>query len=281
MGSPAHALELVDDRGVTVVVPASPKRVVSLLPSLTETVCALGACERLVGVDTYSNQPASVKKLPHVGGGMDPNIEAIVALRPDLVLLAASTPALARLESLGLKVVALEPKTHADVQRTLQTLGQIWGPANAIALWLLIDATFNQTAAGLPVTARGLRVYVEVNSAHYAASESSFIGETLTRLGARNIVPASMGPFPKLNPEFIVRADPDVIMVVDRDQGDMARRPGWAQMRVVRAGRVCTFTSTESDALVRPGPRMAEGAQILARCLQTASRHTRSSGETP
>jgi iron complex transport system substrate-binding protein len=212
---------------------------------------------------------------------MDPNIEAIVALKPDLVLMAASTPALARLQALGLTVVALEPKTHADVRYTLLTLGQLWGPAEATALWQRLDASINQAAAGLSAAARGLRVYVEVNSAPYAAGESSFIGETLSRLGAKNIVPAAMGPFPKLNPEFIVRADPDVIMVVDRDQSEVARRPGWAQMRAVREGRVCTFTAAESDVLVRPGPRMAEGAQILARCLQTASRPMASRGATP
>ena len=84
---PAAALQLTDDRGVTVDLPRSPQRVVSLLPSLTETVCALGECRRLVGVDRYSNFPAEVRGLPQVGGGIDPSIEAVVALRPDVVLM--------------------------------------------------------------------------------------------------------------------------------------------------------------------------------------------------
>ena len=102
--------------------PATPHRIVSILPSLTEAVCELGHCGRLVGVDRYSNFPASLQKLPQVGGGLDPNIEAIVALKPDVVLMAKSSRAGERLEALGLKVVALEPKTHADVQR-LDRLG--------------------------------------------------------------------------------------------------------------------------------------------------------------
>jgi iron complex transport system substrate-binding protein len=77
-----HALQVTDDRGNTLRLDRAPQRIVSLLPSLTETVCALGQCQRLVGVDRYSNYPESVTKLPQVGGGMDPNIEAIVALHP-------------------------------------------------------------------------------------------------------------------------------------------------------------------------------------------------------
>ena len=80
-----------------------------LLPSLTETVCELGQCHRLVGVDRYSNHPAPVRSLPQVGGGVDPNVEAVVALKPDLVLAAISSRGIERLESLGSKVLALEP----------------------------------------------------------------------------------------------------------------------------------------------------------------------------
>ena len=85
---PALAVQLTDDRGITVTLAAPPQRIVSLLPSLTETVCELGQCPRLVGVDRYSNWPASMASLPRVGGGLDPSIEAVVALKPDLVLLA-------------------------------------------------------------------------------------------------------------------------------------------------------------------------------------------------
>ncbi|MDO9202130.1 MAG: helical backbone metal receptor, partial [Hydrogenophaga sp.] len=111
----AAGLQVTDDRGVTVRWDAPPQRIVTLLPSLTETVCELGQCHRLVGVDRYSNWPASIAALPRVGGGIDPNVEAIVALRPDAVLLAQSSRVVQRLEALGLKVVALEPKSHADV----------------------------------------------------------------------------------------------------------------------------------------------------------------------
>jgi iron complex transport system substrate-binding protein len=264
----AHAVVVTDERGVRVDLPRPPQRIVSLLPSLTESVCTLGACERLVGVDRYSNWPDAVRALPQLGGGIDPNVEAIVALKPDVVLLAKSSRVTERLEALGLKVIVLEPKSHADVRRVLDALGQVLGIGDAQRVWRAIDASVSAAAASLPARARNRRVYFEVNSAPFAAGEVSFIGETLTRLGVQNIVPASLGPFPKLNPEYVVRADPDLIMVGERSAQGLEQRPGWASIRAVREGRICRFKAAESDVLVRPGPRMGEAAQLMAKCLQ-------------
>lgn len=277
-GSAQAALQITDDNGVVVNFERSPQRIVSLLPSLTETVCELGQCHRLVGVDRYSTFPASLTKLPQVGGGLDPNIEQIVALRPDVVLMATSSRAGDRLRALGIKVVALEPKTHADVQRVMLKVGQLLEVADAQRIWRAIDAAVMAAAQSLPAGVRGTRVYFEVNPGPYAAGESSFIGETLARLGAKNIVPASLGPFPKLNPEYIVRADPDLIMIGQRSVDGMAQRPGWMSMRAMREQRLCVFSTDESDTLVRPGPRMAEGARLMARCLADKAAGARRSG---
>jgi iron complex transport system substrate-binding protein len=265
----AHALQVTDDRGVTITLPAAPQRIVSLLPSLTETVCELGQCQRLVGVDRYSNFPASVQKLPQVGGGLDPNIEMIVSLKPDVVLMATSSRAADRLQALGIKVLALEPKRHADVQRVMQKLGQLLEVPDAARIWRAIDAGVSAAAQSLPASVRNVKVYFEVNQGPYAAGESSFIGETLARLGAKNIVPANLGPFPKLNPEYIVRANPDLIMIGQRSADGLAARPGWQSIRALREQRVCIFPPDEADMLVRPGPRMAEGARLMAKCLIT------------
>jgi iron complex transport system substrate-binding protein len=262
-----HAFEVTDDRGLSVSFDRPAQRIVSLLPSLTEAVCELGQCARLVGVDRYSNYPASVTKLPQVGGGLDPNMEAIVALKPDLVLMATSSRAGQRLQSLGIKVVALEPKTHADVKRALEKIGQMLAVQDAARVWRVIDAATQAAAQSLPKSVAATRVYFEVNPGPYGAGESSFIGETLTRLGVKNIIPASLGAFPKLNPEFIVRANPDVVMIGQRCVVDMGQRPGWSDMRAVREHRLCVFTIEQSDVLVRPGPRMAEGARLMAQCL--------------
>ncbi len=269
LSAQAAGIEVTDDRGRTVTLAAPPQRVVSLLPSLSETVCELGQCHRLVGVDRYSNFPAALQKLPQLGGGLDPNIEAVVAVRPDVVLVAASSRAAERLEALGLKVVVLEPKTHADVQRVLRKVAQALGQpvADADRVWRHIDAAVSAAAQSLPASAKGARVYFEVNRAPYGAGTTSFIGETLTRLGARNILGPELGPFPKLNPEFVVRANPDVIMVGARNFSGMADRPGWKGMKAIAQNRLCVFSLDESDMLVRPGPRMAEAARLMAACI--------------
>ena len=264
----AAATEVRDDLGHTTVFAAPPQRIVSLLPSLTETVCELGACGRLVGVDRYANFPPQVNALPKVGGMDDTNIELIASLKPDVVLVAVSSRVSERLRALGLKVVALEPRSYKDVQRVLATLGQVLGVPDAQRVWRHIEAGVAAAASRVPPAARGVRVYYEVASGLWAAGTVSFMGETLTRLGAGNIIPADLGPFPKINPEFVVKANPGLIMVGSRNAEGLAQRPGWDRIEAVKRGRICVFKPEEGDILSRPGPRMAEAAQIMARCLR-------------
>ena len=268
-----QAVTVQDDRQQSVTLSKPPQRIVSLLPSLTETVCAPGQCERLVGVDRYSNWPEQVKALPRMGGGLDPNIESVVAQKPDLVLLAGSTRGIERMQALGLTVLQLEPRTHADVQRVLRTLAQALGlPATeAERVWREIDAGVHSASQSLTRKARQQRVYFEVSPTPYGASESSFIGETLQRMGVVNILPAALGPFPQINPEFVVRAQPDVIMVGDSSRASLLQRPGWPQLRAVREDRLCVFPPEQADIAVRAGPRMAEGARLMAQCLSSVS----------
>jgi iron complex transport system substrate-binding protein len=269
---PAAAVRAVDDRGVDVELPRPARRVVSLLPSLTETVCELGACDRLVGVDSYSNWPERVRALPHLGGLEDASIERIVALKPDLVLMPASSRALARLEGLGIKVFGLEPKTLADVRRSLDKVGELLELPGADRVWTRMNAGIAEAAASLPPALRGTTVYFEVASGPYAASESSHIGEILARLGAVNVVPGRLGSVPKLNPEFVVRADPQLIIVAERESANLKHRPGWGALRALKSGRVCALAPARADVVVRPGPRLAEAARILAQCLRTGSK---------
>lgn len=265
---PATALEIKDDLGHVTQITAPPQRIVSLLPSLTETVCELGACTRLVGVDRYSNFPASVDKLPKLGGMDDTNVEMIAALKPDVVLVAVSSRVADRLRALGMKVIALEPRSYKDVQRVLDQIGRILGVNDAQRVWRHIEAGVAAAASSVPAKARGVRVYYEVANGIWAAGTVSFMGETLTRLGAGNIIPPDLGPFPKINPEFVVKANPALIMVGARGAQGLTERPGWNQIDAVKRGRICVFKPEEGDILARPGPRMAEAAQIMAKCLR-------------
>ena len=263
----AAPIILRDDREVLLSFVTTPQRIVSLLPSVTESVCALSACKRLVGTDQFSNTPPEVRALPKLGGLDDAQIERIVSLKPDVVLATKSARVVERLESLGVKVVVLESNSHADVKRTLTLLARLLdAPDQAERVWSQIERDIALAASKVPQAVRGKKVYFEVSSEPYAAGTSSFIGETLTRLSMDNIAPPELGPFPKLNPEFIVRARPDVIMAADRQVKSMASRPGWSGLTALQ-GRSCGFATERYELLIRPGPRMGEAALVIAECL--------------
>ena len=262
------AQPLRDDRGRALRFETPPRRIVSLLPSLTETVCALGACGRLVGTDRHSDWPAAVKALPRLGGLEDAQIERIVALRPDMVLAAPSARVIDRLEGLGVAVVVLHSESHADVRRSIELLARLLGTPEAGArLWQAIERAMRDAAAQVPPALRGQRVYFEVSSAPHAAGAASFIGETLARLGMANVVPPALGPFPQLNPEFVLRAAPDILMASRKALDAMPSRPGWASLRALQQHRACGFEPGRYEVLVRPGPRLGEAAHEIAGCL--------------
>lgn len=263
----ASSVSVTDDRGKVQLFETSPQRIVSVLPSLTESVCALGACAQLVGVDRYSNWPASVKKLPQVGGGLDLNIEAIVRLKPDVVLAATSSRAGERLEALGIKVLMFEPSSHEQVRNSLLQLDALLGTQKAQSLWSQVEQDFMQAAKLLPLSAHGAKVYFEVDRTPYAAGEASFIGQTVSKLGLQNIVGKSLGTFPKINPEFVVQQQPDVIVLSERHAAELPKRPGWKQLKALQNKAVCELSAADGDLVVRSGPRLGEGAKLLAQCI--------------
>lgn len=258
-----------DDAGTEHRLSAPPKRIVSMLPSLTEMVWVAGAGPRLVGVDRYSDWPPQIEGLPRLGGLDDAQIEAIAALKPDLVLASLSARSLERLQALGFRVMRLRSETHADVRRTLLLVARLLGNEEAgVRAWARIERELDAAAARVPPALHGARVYFEIGGGPYAAGTSSFVGQTLVRLGLVNIVPAELGPFPKLNPEFVVRARPQVVMGVQRELATLARRPGWSAIPAVQSGGLCGFESPRYEMLIRPGPRLGEAAEALVDCLQ-------------
>jgi len=270
----ARAIVIRDDSAREVRFAHPAERVVSLLPSLTEIVCALGACARLVAVDRYSDWPTQVRSLPKAGGLDDAQVEEIVRLKPDVVLLSNSQRIAGRLQELGVPSVAIDTQTFAHIGHSVVLIGQVLGlPEQAAALNEQID----RSVRAVSETARAHRhgagpsVYVEVDRAPYAASAGSFIGEMLARLGARNIVTPDLGAFPRLNPEYVVRHDPDVIVVTEEELPDFTERPGWDQIRAVKEQRVCSFPPEVRYMIERPGPRVADGMQALEACLERAA----------
>lgn len=268
LGIFAAPVSATDDRGVSVVFDKPPQRVISLLPSLTESVCALGKCSTLVGIDRFSNWPKSIQSLPKLGGIGDINIERIVQLKPDVVLLEKASPVIARLNGLGIKTFALDVKSMNDEERALQKLDAVLGSSESTRVWNQIQQEIMRASKQLSSREKNISVYFEVNPAPFAAGSTSFIGEILSRLNLVNIIPKSLGPFPKINPEFVVQAKPDVILLTESTASDIQKRPGWSSIPAVSNNRICVFTGEQNDVLVRPGPRMGEAALIISQCIQ-------------
>jgi iron complex transport system substrate-binding protein len=264
----AESISVADDSGVSVSFSKPPVRVISLLPSLTESVCALGKCSTLVGVDRFSNWPKSIQGLPKLGGMGDVNIERIVQLKPDVVLLERASPVIARLNGLGIKTFALDIKSISDEERALQKLDLVLGTSESARVWNKIQKEIVRASKQIPLREKNIRVYFEVNPAPFAAGRNSFIGDILTQLGVVNIIPDSLGQFPKINPEFVVQSKPDVILLTESTVADIQKRPGWSSIPAVMRNRICTFSNDQNDVLVRPGPRMGEAALIISQCIQ-------------
>jgi iron complex transport system substrate-binding protein len=261
---------VVDDRGRELVLPSPAVRVASMVPSHTEALCALGACDRLVGRDTLSDAPGAAAAAT-LGTAFAPDLEALVALTPDLVLADEYSGLAAALEPLGIPVYAGTPQRLGELGPYLASLGALLGlEAEAAALMEDVERGLDDVRRVVADRPRPT-VFVEIDPSLYAAGPDSWIGALVVIAGGAHVVTADMGDFPLVDPEFVVAADPEVIVLLDAPYGvsadDVAGRPGWSGVRAVRDGRVIELDVAAADALSRPGPRIVEAAWILARIL--------------
>ena len=263
-----YPLTVTDDLGRSVTLKSEPRRIVAMLPSHTEVLFAIGAGEKLVGIDEYSTYPkAQTDKLPKVGSGYVPNIEAIVALKPDLVLAdeSASSRLTEKLAAAGLTVYGGTAQTYNEVFEKIAVLGKLTNrEVNATKLVTKMRGDLNdlqKTVLKLPKVS----VYYEVDPAPYSVGPNSFIGALIAKAGGQTIVPAKLGNFPKIDPELIVKSNPRVMIGLTPD--DAKKRPGWANLQAVKTNRVYKPTDEERDALVRPGPRLAVALRSLIRMI--------------
>ncbi|HEX7001146.1 MAG TPA: ABC transporter substrate-binding protein [Trueperaceae bacterium] len=266
----ASAQTVTDDLGREVTLAAPPTAVVSLLPSHTETVCALGACELLVGIDRHSDVEGT-DDLPTLGDPYAPDVEAIVALEPDLVLVDEYSGLHETLANLGLTVYAGSPQTVEETYAYIATIGTLLGrAAEADELVSRLQSEVAEVSAVLEGAERPT-VFVEIDPTPFTAGPGSYIHELLVAAGGENVVPASLGQFPQVDPEFVVAADPQVILLLDAPFGvtaaDVRARPGWDGIAAVRDDAVIALSEDATDALSRAGPRLAEAVRILAGLL--------------
>jgi iron complex transport system substrate-binding protein len=264
----SYPLILKDDLGRIVKLSSEPKRIVSMMPSHTETLFAVGAGTSVVGVDEYSNFPKlETEKLPKTGNGFAPNLEAIAALKPDLVLTDESSGSklVQNLEKLGITVYAGVAQSYNDVFAKINVIGKITNhEKNALNLITNMRNELNTIQASV-AKAPKVSVYFEVDPTPYAAGSSSFIGALISKAGGINIIPEKLGPFPQISPELVISSNPSVILGAKLE--DVLKRPGWDKIAAVKAGRVLTFSSQEDDAISRPGPRLSVALRALVKAI--------------
>ncbi len=259
---------ITDDLGRTVVLKAEPKRIVAMLPSVTETVCALGACERLVATDNYSDWPELVKKLPKAGGLYNPNPELIVSLKPDLVLVSKYGKLREVLDKAGIATFAVKTESYDDIFRSARLLGKVLGlEAQSERLVAQIQTQVYRVESMAAKAATRPTVYYEIDPTPYTVGPESFIGVLISKARGVNIVPKELGLFPKISPELVVLKNPQVIILTHPGLADLKNRPGWAGLAAVKENRICQFTGQGDNLLSRPGPRVAEGLKLLVGCL--------------
>lgn len=259
---------LTDDLGRSVTLKAAPQRIVTLLPSVTETLCAMNACGRLVGVDDFSDFPEAVKRLPKVGGYFNPNLEAMVALKPDLVLVSIYGKLHESLEKVGIPSFAIKAETYDDIFRSTRLLGRVLGlESQAERLVARIQQeVYAVESRAAKATARPT-VYYEIDPTPYTVGPDSFIGVLITKARGQNIVPRELGPFPQISPELVVQKNPAIIVLTHPGAADLPKRAGWSNLAAIRNKRICAYTGEQDNLLSRPGPRVARGLQLLVGCF--------------
>jgi iron complex transport system substrate-binding protein len=263
-----YPLTVTDATGTDVVIEAEPQRIVSLVPSETEVLYAIGAGGQVAGVDDNSNYPAEVADKPRTGG-METNIEAVAGLDPDLVIANVSMngAAIEELRKLGVVVYGSVPKTLDETIAHIEQVGVIvnkQAEAKAVADKMRAD---KQAVADKVKNAEAKRVYLEF-SAGWSVGKGEFLDEIVTLAGGVNVAGDQQGWF-AIDPEHILTSNPQVIIYPDY-AGDTSipdaikSRPGWDQIDAVKNNQVIAVTN---DPLVRVGPRLTDGLLEVAKAI--------------
>ena len=256
-------LLVVDDAGDTVRLARPAARVVSLVPATTEILFAIGAGPVTVGRTRWDDYPAEASQVPDVGDGINPNIEAILGQRPDLVVMylsGSNAGAAERLRQLGIPTVQLSVDRLADVSRVARLLGRLTG------LTTRADSVSRATEDALervsvPRDTAGPRILIVAwDQPPMAIGGGSFLSELVERAGAINLFGDLAAPSAQVSIEAIVSRDPDALLVSSDGPPAIAGRPEW---RVVAAVRQNRFIHVTSSAFSRPSPRAAEAIEEL------------------
>jgi iron complex transport system substrate-binding protein len=264
-------IRVEDGVGNVITLESEAQRIVSLAPNHTEILYALGVGDRVVGVTEYCNYPPEAAAKPKVGDFITVDLEQVVGLEPDLVLattmhMAETVPAL---QERGITVFVLDPQSVVAVLESIQKIGQLTDRESE-AEALVADmqariAAVQEKVQGAPRP----KVFWELGPELFTAGPGSFVNDLITLAGGENVAGDADSPWPQLSVEAIILKDPDVIVLADHNYGQTAEmvkeRPGWEDIQAVREGNVIEIT--DDDIVSRPGPRLVEGLEFLAKAF--------------
>ena len=262
---------LSDFQNRSVTVPSRPERLVSIGPSITAFLFALGAGPRVIGVDDFSDEPAEAATREHVGG-IKVNFEKVVALKPDLVFsVKFSDGTIQKLQAASLNVLVVDPQSVADVAKTATLLGKAVG-ADGEALARSIQQRVDAVRAKTANVANRPRVYHEIDASDpakiFTVGPGSYINDLIEIAGGANIAARAASAYPQLSAEEILKTDPEIIVLAadaySPKPGDVAARQGWSIIAAVKNNRILTI---DPNLINRPGPRVGEAAEAYAKLV--------------
>lgn len=268
---PAAQITVVDDLSRTVQLSQPARRVVSLAPSLTETLFAIGAGDVIAGVTSYCTYPEAAAGKPQVGGMINPSHEAIVALKPDLIVLSMEGNVredFDRLAALGAAVFVSNPRSLADIRRSISQLGVLTGRSEAAS------ALAESLAAGEAEVVRnppGVKVrtllIVSIRPLIVAGGKT-FLNELLETAGAQNLAARFPSTYPTLSREAVVSENPDLLLVTSEVVADtrllFEEFPEWTSLNAAQHNRIYRV---DADLVSRPGPRAVDALRLIARLV--------------
>lgn len=264
---------------------AIPERIITMAPSLTEMVYALGEQDRLVGVSDYCKFPPEAQEKPHIGALVSTNYEQVLALEPDLVVLRPDQARIAtKLEGLGIASVQIRAESLADVFTSIQQVGELLGKAREAAflsLEIQEDLAKLEARSAFAYGSTPPRVLLVVGRSPgtlqqiYAAGTGAFLSELLEATGAANALQNTKIPWPIISREALLALDPDIILDASRQMGGQAREQeqhiaAWSQMPTLRAVREGRIVTVQNDHMMIPGPSVAKSARMLAELIDGA-----------
>jgi iron complex transport system substrate-binding protein len=272
-------VQLTPPGGTPITLDKRPERIVSLSPSATETLYAVGAGTQVVAVDSASDYPAQVPKTTL--SGLSPDPEAIAAKNPDLVVVSADTTKLsAALAKTGVKTLVLpDAKTLDAAYAQFELLGKATGhEAQGADVAKQTKTDIDKLVADTPKPATPLTYYHELDPTYYSATSATFLGQLYSLFGLRNIAdggnPQAAGGYPQLSAETILRANPDLVFLADskccaQNAATVAARPGWNTLTAVKKNHVFPL---DDDIASRWSPRIADLAHSIADAVDQASK---------